>query len=101
MNRIVLTLSRVFLIGLVSIIVLSAVLVGIGRQFVNHIHEAKPEIESYFSERSGLSISFESINGRWERLTPAISLQQIHIQAISQNKTFVLLSSESLLIRNF
>ncbi|PIE41963.1 MAG: hypothetical protein CSA49_01065 [Gammaproteobacteria bacterium] len=89
MKQFILTLSRTFLACLITFIVIAAVVVGLGRQLLTHINEAKPEIESYLSSVSDLNIQFQAIHGQWHRLTPQINLSELYIGAKGNDAAFL------------
>ncbi|MDX1692133.1 MAG: YhdP family protein [Ketobacteraceae bacterium] len=85
----VLLLSRLFLVGLIALVVLAAVVVGVGRQLVSHIEEFQPEIRNYLSDATGLTIRFDSISGDWQALSPQITLESVSVQAPAKPAEFL------------
>lgn len=96
MNRLILNLSRLLLIGLVSFIVIAAVAVGIGRQFVANIHEFHSNIESNASQSAGVAVKFASISGQWEGLTTTVRMTDLQLRRSLDAAPFIAVDNFSL-----
>ncbi|MCG8314133.1 MAG: hypothetical protein MI976_13055 [Pseudomonadales bacterium] len=96
MNQLVLLISRFLFIGLIAIIVLMAVMVGLGRQAMTHIDEFQPKIEAYLEERSGLEFSIDNLQGSWEKLSPRFIVQQLAVKSPQAENAFFSLNTLSI-----
>lgn len=96
MNRYVLLVSRLFLIGLIALFVIAAVLVGVGRQLVTHVDEFQPEISDYLSANTGLNVAFDSLAGEWQGLTPKMTLRGLRLTHPQVEQPFLTLNNSVL-----
>ena len=96
MNRLVLILSRLILIGLIALFVSAAVLVGVGRQLVAHVEEFQPEIRNWLSDITGHTIEFDTASGKWQDLSPRITMAGLRATAPGQTDAFLLMKEFSL-----
>lgn len=64
---------------LAVVIILAAVLVGVGRMLIPYADHARPWLEQELSERIGYPLSFDSVDLQWPRLTPRITLNAIRL----------------------
>lgn len=62
-------------------IVLLAVYVGLGRQFVPSIGAWQSELESWLSARAGVTVRFGSLRGEWHGLTPVIIADRLYLRS--------------------
>lgn len=60
--------------GLATLLIGFALFIQIGRQTLPSLSDWKDDIEFYFSNQLGLSVSFENIWGSWSGLSPEISI---------------------------
>ncbi|MDP2227878.1 MAG: YhdP family protein [Moraxellaceae bacterium] len=62
-----------------GLLVLMAVWVGLGRQFVPLVSDYKASIEARLSVSAGVPVRLEGISGRWEGLGPVFVLQGLRV----------------------
>jgi uncharacterized protein (TIGR02099 family) len=61
------------------LIILTAVVVGIGRAFIPHADEIRPWLEERLGERIGMPIEIGRVEAQWPRLTPQMTLSSIRV----------------------
>ncbi len=61
------------------LIILTAVLVGVGRTLVPHVDQIRPWLESQISEHSGMPIGIARLEAQWPRLTPQFTLHSVRV----------------------
>ena len=67
-------LRALALTTLALLIILTAMLVGIGRALSPHADRLRPWLETLASERIGQQVTLERVEAEWPRLTPSLSL---------------------------
>ena len=61
------------------LIILTAVLVGVGRTLVPHVDQIRPWLETQISEHSGIPIGITRLEAQWPRLTPQFTLHSVRV----------------------
>lgn len=75
------------LLGLFALLlVLTALMVQLGREFLPMVGEYRQQIAAEMSEQVGLPVSIEQIEGVWEGLAPKLSVNQLVILTESQQE---------------
>lgn len=72
------TVSLLLTASLILLLIL-AVYVSLGRQLLPYVETYHADIEAQLSERLGQQLRFASIDGRWHRFNPIISLHDVAI----------------------
>ncbi|MCG8312686.1 MAG: hypothetical protein MI976_05670, partial [Pseudomonadales bacterium] len=93
MNQFVLFVSRFILVCLISIVVILAVMVGLGRQAITHLDEFKPEIEAYLKENTGLVFKIAELGGSWKKLSPRLVIHQLSVSDSETTSSFLSLDA--------
>lgn len=65
--------------ALALVIILAAVVVGIGRLLIPYADQARPWLEDYLTGQLGEEVNIERIEAEWPRLTPRITLQTVRV----------------------
>ena len=68
------SLRAVLLTAIAVVIILAAVLVGIGRALIPYADEMRPWLALHIGERIGQEVRLERIEAQWPRLTPQVHL---------------------------
>ncbi len=61
------------------VIIVTAVLVGVGRALLPHADQIRPWLEEQASEHSGLPIAIAELEAKWPRLTPRFTLRSVRV----------------------
>lgn len=77
MNRLLSALLHVT----ITLLVLTALYAGIGRQLMPMVREYRSDIERQLSQHLDMPVHIGLVEGSWERLTPVIRLQHIALQS--------------------
>ena len=86
MNQFLYTAARWCLYFLFSLIILAAITVGAGRQFLSQIDNMRFEAQTLLSEQTGLYIDFDHIGGDWEKLSPFIQLKNLSVRESAKSE---------------
>lgn len=70
-------LRRVLLASLATLIILTGIVVGVGRALVPWADDLRPWLETRMSARLGQPVEIGRVEARWPRLTPQIILHQV------------------------
>jgi uncharacterized protein (TIGR02099 family) len=65
-------------------LIVSAVVVSLGRLLAPHVDLLRPQIERLMSERLGAPVRIERIEASWPRLSPRLSLEGVRIGRVDQ-----------------
>jgi len=73
-------LLRAWLLTIAAVmIILTAVIVGIGRALIPHADELRPWLTERLSERLGEPVRIDRVEAQWPRLTPQLSLHALAV----------------------
>lgn len=74
-------LSRFFLSAVVILLIATAVVVVLGRQFLPYIDNYRSDINRFLSRQTGLNVSTDSLSGSWSRLSPRVVARGLTLSA--------------------
>lgn len=86
MNQFFYTAARWCLYFLFSLIIIAAITVGVGRQFLSQIDNMRFEAQALLSEQTGFYIDFDHISGNWEKLSPFVELQNLSVRETAKSE---------------
>lgn len=72
-------LRALLITALAVVIILAAIIVGVGRMLVPHADHLRPWLEEMLSDRLEHPVRIDAVEARWPRLTPQISLHSIRV----------------------
>lgn len=70
---------RVAVTLIAGLIIVTAIIVGIGRLLIPHADHARPWLERYLTASIGQPVTIGAIEASWPRLTPSVSLADIRV----------------------
>ncbi|MFW5926885.1 MAG: YhdP family protein, partial [Wenzhouxiangella sp.] len=68
--------------ALALVIILAAVIVGVGRLLIPYADQARPWLEGYLSDQIGQEVAIGRIEAVWPRLTPQVTLEAVRVGAV-------------------
>ncbi len=89
-------LTKWLIRALVGLIVLLAVLVGLGRELLSNIHYFENHVIVFLRNYTGYEVHFDSIEGSWSRLGPGITLEQLSLSSSNTLPAFFTARNASL-----
>lgn len=84
--RAVRQLRALVLTALALLIIITAILVGVGRALIPHADQLRPWLEATASERLGQRVTLERVEAEWPRLTPSLSLIGVQLDDGTGNR---------------
>ena len=82
--------GRIFLVGTVSLVVGTIILVLIGRQTVAQVDELRGDIENFLVDNIGLQVELGQLTGEWPRLVPIIDVATLILKEDGQQPSIAL-----------
>ena len=82
--------GRIFLVGTVSLVIGTIILVLIGRQTVAHVDDLRGNIENFLVDNIGLQVELGQLAGEWPRLVPIIDVTTLMLKDDAQQPSIVL-----------
>lgn len=89
--------SRLVWAAAVSLVVLLAVYVSLGRYYINYVDDYQQVLLEQIVSYSGLPLSIDKLSGRWSKLSPIFTLDKV--QLVAQETGKPVLSADSISIQ--
>ena len=74
LGRVLRQIRALLVTTLAVLVILAAVIVGLGRALMPQVDEIRPWLTDQASQRLGLPVTLEKLDGSWPRLTPRLEL---------------------------
>jgi len=74
-------------LSVLTVLILVALYVGLGRQVMGNLHHFKGDIEQQVSSIVGQPVSIERIRGEWQGLDPILRVQGVALQGVDSERT--------------
>ncbi|MGY6555417.1 MAG: YhdP family phospholipid transporter [Wenzhouxiangella sp.] len=86
LRRVLRRLRALVLTSLAVLIILTGLIVGLGRTLIPHADQLRPWLESVASERLGQRVTLGRVEAEWPRLTPSLSLLGVQLDDGAGNR---------------
>lgn len=73
--------------GVLTVLILVALYVGLGRQVMSNLHHFKADIEQQVTSVIGQSVTIERIRGEWRGLDPILRVEGVKLTGASSDRT--------------
>ncbi|TDT43252.1 uncharacterized protein (TIGR02099 family) [Halospina denitrificans] len=74
-------------LSVLTVLILVALYVGLGRQVMDNLHHFKSDIEQQVSSIVGQPVSIERIRGEWQGLDPILRVQGVALEGVDSERT--------------
>ena len=89
MGNLLLIYSRVFLWLLVSMLMVIAIAVSVGKELLQDVNSFRGDIEQFASEKTGFRVRIGGLHGTWEGMRPELLITELDVYGLESTASSV------------